>query len=299
MKKVATIVVCFLLAGLPFRAWGQEEWAVQRVSETRAGFESMFARLEELAPEIFDIDTEFVRDSTGRLLSGTTIWYSNKKTAEFCSILHQAMETLALSDDEARRMEESGYHIYPTDYYLNTVDIDPESGDTMFVKNIDHYEKGVFGGFTCNEDYYTQYRFPIKFDAKRLKRILLVAVNSFFVTDAAGRYYVHCPVEDFQDFLFVDDLVKAVTNIDFGNMEGRFPAGSTIEVYDLRSGDFSDAVSWQLHRVPASFYRKYQDGSRFEKKPSPNPPSTPFPYRYDGSLYMYYRFCPYIGQEVL
>ena len=168
----------------------------------------------------------------------------------------------------------------------------------MLVKNIEHYEKGAFGGFTCNEAYYRQYRYPVKFDAKRLKRILLIAVNSYCVTDGASRYYVHCPVEDFQDFLFVDDLVKAVTNIDFGSLEGRFLGGSALEIYDLRLAELADAAAWQVRRLPAAFFKKYQDGTRFEKRPSPAPDGTVFPFRYEGSLYMYFRFCPYIGQEV-
>ena len=232
---------------------------------TAAAFTSLFAELEALAPGIMDGSVSFSSDD-GFTKSATVLatWRTNGNTARFCSILDVTLNALSLTEEEGYAAAGQGLMTYNIAYFLNIPEYNIKDGTATIKRNIRHYSKDLFDGFTYEDNYHREFFFLAPLDIKRLKRIFLQAVNSYRIKDDSGRLYVTNLREDFMDVLFVDDFAKAVTNIDLWNVPletkykyedkwgpSSFDLGAYIAIYRLPQEDSS--VIYQERFDPATY----------------------------------------------
>ena len=260
--------------GLNVKGLQKKALRLQR-DNTAAAFETLFKDLEALAPTIIDGKVTFSsEDDFTRSANVLVTWYTNAATAKFCSTIDVILNALSLTEDEAYAIAASqGLVTYNTAYFLNIPEYNIKEGTATIKRNIRHYSKELFDGFTYEDDFHKELFFPAPFDIKRLKRIFLQAVNSFRITDDQGRLYVTNLREDFMDVLFVDDFAKAVTNIDLWNVPLKTK-------YDFE--DKWGPSAFQLGAYVA-FFVLPQDDSR-----------TIYQVKYSPDTYSYYSLAPVV-----
>ena len=204
--------------GLSVKGLRKNALRIQR-DNTAAAFESLFSELDSLAPGILDYKVSFTSDDNfTKSASVQTRWYTNSKTDRFCSILDVTLNALTLSEEDNYAAVGQGLVTYNTAYFLNTPEYNIKEGTATIKRNIRHYSRDLFDGFTCEDDFHKELYFLAPLDINRLKRIFLKAVNSKEIRDDKGRLYVTNLCEDFMDVFFVDDFAKAITNIDLWNV---------------------------------------------------------------------------------
>lgn len=232
---------------------------------TADALENLYARLESLAPEILDSWVDFGPLDKGGRAGATCHWSSNSLTERFCTLLHNTLMALNLSDEDSYKASSLGLMVYSTDYFLNSVQFDMKNGDCSVKRNIRHYSKELFDGFTYEDDARNELNLLAPVDIKRLKRIFLIAVNSFRVTDQDGLVFRFNLQNDFVDVLFVDDFAKNITNIAFWDApipqkyqfadkwgEPRFNMGASVTAFNLPEGYPHEEVTARVVRCPAS-----------------------------------------------
>lgn len=204
--------------GLNIKGLQKKALRLQR-DNTAAAFEHLLTELEALAPTILDGKVTFTsEDDFTKSATALVTWYTNASTAKFCSTLDVVLNALSLTEDEAYAATGAGLVTYNTAYFLNVPEYNIKEGAATIKRNIRHYSKELFDGFTYEDDFHKEFFFLAPLDIKKLKRIFLQAVNSYKIYDDQGRLYVTNLREDFMDVLFVDDFAKAVTNIDLWNV---------------------------------------------------------------------------------
>ncbi|MBR6305964.1 MAG: hypothetical protein IKR38_04190 [Bacteroidales bacterium] len=204
--------------GLNVKGLQKKALRLQR-DNTAAAFGSLLTELEALAPGIMDGKVSFSSDD-GFTESATALvtWRTNGNTARFCSILDVTLNALSLTEEEGYAAAGLGLMTYNIAYFLNTPEYNIKEGTTIIKRNIRHYSKDLFDGFTYEDNFHRELFFLAPLDIKRLKRIFLQAVNAYKIKDDSGHLFVTNLREDFMDVLFVDDFAKAVTNIDLWNV---------------------------------------------------------------------------------
>ena len=204
--------------GLNVKGLQKKALRLQR-DNTAAAFEHLLTELEVLAPTILDGKVTFTsEDDFTKSATALVTWYTNANTAKFCSTIDVVLNALSLTEDESYAATGLGLMTYNTAYFLNIPEYNIKEGTAAIKRNIRHYSKELFDGFTYEDDFHKELFFLAPLDIKKLKRIFLQAVNSYKVYDDQGRLYVTNLREDFMDVLFVDDFAKAVTNIDLWNV---------------------------------------------------------------------------------
>ena len=250
--------------GLSVKGLQKKALRLQR-ENTAAAFVSLFKELEALAPGIMDGKVTFTSDD-GFTKSATALatWRTNGNTARFCSILDLTLNALSLTEEEGYAAAGLGLMTYNISYFLNTPEYNIKEGTATIKRNIRHYSKDLFDGFTYEDDFHRELFFLAPLDIKQLKRIFLQAVNSYKIKDDSGRLYVTNLREDFMDVLFVDDFAKAVTNIDLWNVPlktkyefedkwgpSSFDLGAYIALF--RMPEDNSSVIYQVRFDPATY----------------------------------------------
>ena len=70
-------------------------------ANTSAAFEEMYTELEAMAPDIFDASVEFTDINPDNMRVGQMIsWTSNDHTERFCTLLHNYLTALSLTQEE-------------------------------------------------------------------------------------------------------------------------------------------------------------------------------------------------------
>ncbi|MBQ6199245.1 MAG: hypothetical protein IJK44_08435 [Bacteroidales bacterium] len=204
--------------GVSTKGLGKKILWLQRDNTARA-FESLFTELEALAPTIMDGKVAFTSDDGFTKSANALITlHTNANTARFCSILDATVTALSITEDEQYAIASGGFMTYNVAYFLNIPEYNIKEGTATIKRNIRHYSKDPMNGFTYEDDYHRELYFLAPLDINRLKRIFLVAVNSYKIMDDKGRRYITNLCQDFMDVLYVDDFAKAITNIDFWNV---------------------------------------------------------------------------------
>ena len=204
--------------GLSVKGLQKKAMRIQR-DNTAAAFESLLHELDSLAPSIMDGKVNFTsEDNFTKSSMALVTWYTNGKTAHFCSVLDVTLNALSLKEQEEYAAASQGLMTYNVAYFLNTPEYNIKEGSATIKRNIRHYSKDLFDGFTYEDAFHKELYFLAPLDINRLKRIFLKAVNSYKIKDDTGRLYVTNLCEDFMDVFFVDDFAKAVTNIDLWNV---------------------------------------------------------------------------------
>ena len=250
--------------GVNVKGLQKKVFRLQR-DNTAAAFGSLFKELEVLAPGIMDGKVTFTSDD-GFTKSATALvtWHTNANTARFCSILDVTLNALSLTEEEGYAAAGLGLMTYNIAYFLNTPEYNIKEGTAVIKRNIRHYSKDLFDGFTYEDDFHRELFFLAPLDIKQLKRIFLKAVNSYKIKDDSGRLYVTNLREDFMDVLFVDDFAKAITNIDLWNVPletkyefedkwgpSSFELGAYIALFRMPEDDIS--VIYQVRFDPATY----------------------------------------------
>ena len=259
-------------------------------------FEALYQELETLALDIFDVSVEFTPIGERNRTVLDRKWNTNAATERFCTILHKTLEALTLSEEEHDKAVGAGLMVYETDYFLNVPEYNIKEGFATIKRNIRHYSKDLFDGFTYEDGARQELDFLAPLDIKRLKKVFLMAVNSFRVTDGHGNIFITNLCDDFMDVLFVDDFAKSITNIAFWDvkMDAKF--------------EFEDKYgipSFPLGEYPVAFYlpEDYPSGDingSFVRLPVASEEMTPgaarvlYQYRYDPSTWSYYKIYPRI-----
>ena len=261
---------------------------------TTDSFESLYQELETLAPDIFDATVEFTPIGARNRTVLDRKWNTNAATERFCTILHNTLEALALSEDEYGRAMGAGLMVYETDYFLNVPEYNMQEGIATIKRNIRHYSKDLFDGFTYEDGARQELRFLAPIDIKRLKKIFLMAVNSYRVKDGHGNIFITNLCDDFMDVLFVDDFAKSITNIAFWDVnmelkfefEGKygipcFPLGESPVAFYLPEDYPSGDVSGTIERLAVAV-----------EESAPGQAPILYQYRYDPSTWSYYKIYP-------
>ena len=264
-------------------------------ANTSAAFEEMYTELEAMAPDIFDASVEFTNINPDNMRVGQMIsWTSNDHTERFCTLLHNYLTALSLTQEENDWAIGQGQVVYETDYFLNVPEYDIKEGTATIKRNIRHYGKELLSGFTYEDNAITELYFLAPLDIKRLKSIFLIGVNSFRITDAAGNIFITNLCDDFMDVLFVDDFAKNITNIAFWDV----PLSTKFDF----EGQYG-VPKYQLGQSPAAFFLPkdypYTEVTglvrRLKISSTPTAPgSAPviYQHRYDLSTYTYYKLYP-------
>lgn len=259
--------------GLNIKGLQKKALRLQR-DNTAAAFEHLLTELEALAPTILDAKVTFTsEDDFTRSATALVTWYTNSNTAKFCSTIDVVLNALSLTEDESYAATGLGLMTYNTAYFLNIPEYNIKEGTAAIKRNIRHYSKELFDGFTYEDDFHKELFFLAPLDIKKIKRIFLQAVNSYKIYDDHGRLYVTNLREDFMDVLFVDDFAKAVTNIDLWNVPLKTK-------YDFE--DKWGPSAFQLGAYVA-FFVLPQDDSR-----------TIYQVRYSPDTYSYYSLTPVV-----
>ena len=259
--------------GLDIKGLQKKAFRLQR-DNTAAAFEHLLTELEALAPTILDAKVTFTsEDDFTKSATVHLTWFTNSNTAKFCSVIDVTLNALSLTEDEAYAATGLGLMTYNTAYFLNIPEYNIKEGTAAIKRNIRHYSKELFDGFTYDDDFHKELFFLAPLDIKKLKRIFLQAVNSYKIYDDQSRLYVTNLREDFMDVLFVDDFAKAVTNIDLWNVPLKTK-------YDFE--DKWGPSAFQLGAYVA-FFVLPQDDSR-----------TIYQVRYSPDTYSYYSLPPVV-----
>ena len=258
-------------------------------------FNELYQELESLAPDIFDASVEFTpiggeKNTTVKCMK----WCTNAATERFCTILHKTLKALSLSEEEYAKAVGAGGMVYETDYFLNVPEYNMKEGTATIKRNIRHYSKDLFDGYTYEDNALQELYFLSPLDIKRLKKVFLIAVNSFRVTDSQGNIFINNLCDDFMDVLFVDDFAKTITNIAFWDVDINLKFG-----FEAKYG----VPSFVLGEQPAIFfipedYPQAEVTAKLERMPVATQATAPgaFPvlyqYKYDASTWSYYSIYP-------
>ena len=210
------------------------------------------------------------------------------------TILHKTLKALSLSEEEYAKAVGAGGMVYETDYFLNVPEYNMKEGTATIKRNIRHYSKDLFDGYTYEDNALQELYFLAPLDIKRLKKIFLIAVNSFRVTDSQGNIFINNLCDDFMDVLFVDDFAKTITNIAFWDVDINLKFG-----FEAKYG----VPSFVLGEQPAIFfipedYPQAEVTAKLERMPVATEVTSPgaFPvmyqYKYDASTWSYYSIYP-------
>ena len=239
--------------GLSVKGLQRKIMSIQR-DNTAAAFESLLSELDSLAPSIMDGRVSFTsEDSFTKSTTALVKWYTNGKTAHFCSVLDITLNALSITAEEEYAAASQGLVTYNVAYFLNTPEYNLKEGTASIKRNIRHYSKDLFDGFTYEDDFHKELYFLAPLDINRLKRIFLKAVNSYQIRDDKGRLYVTNLFEDFMDVFFVDDFAKAVTNIELWNVPpSAFELGGHVAFF-LLPQDGSETTICQVRYSPSTY----------------------------------------------
>lgn len=239
--------------GLSVKGLQRKIMRIQR-DNTAAAFESLLSELDSLAPSIMDGKVSFTsEDSFTKSATALVKWYTNGKTAHFCSVLDVTLNALSITAEEEYAAASQGLVTYNIAYFLNTPEYNLKEGTASIKRNIRHYSKDLFDGFTYEDDFHKELYFLAPLDINRLKRVFLKAVNSYRIRDDQGRLYVTNLFEDFMDVFFVDDFAKAVTNIELWNVPpSAFELGGHVAFF-LLPQDGSETTICQVRYSPSTY----------------------------------------------